>query len=69
VVRHTEIKFSKKVDSALVAFPYFESVDGGALKQKFHRKGHVMVPVNVKLKTKSGDVATHAVYHWFVARL
>ena len=66
VVRRAEIKYSKQVNADLVAHPYINSDDQIDLEQKLATKGRVILPVHVKLKTQEGEVATHAVYHWYI---
>ncbi len=66
VVRRAEIKYSKQVNADLVAHPYINSDDQIDLEQKLDTKGWVILPVHVKLKTKEGEITTHAVYHWYI---
>jgi hypothetical protein len=69
VVRRAEIKYSKQVSSTLVAFPYIEKADEEKLHKQLHSSRRALLAVHVKLKTQSGEVATHAVYHWFITKL
>lgn len=66
LVHRAEIKYSRPAVSTLVAFPYFDRVDFERLLASFESKKRVIVPVNVKLKTETGEVTTHAIYHWYI---
>jgi hypothetical protein len=69
VVRRAEIKYSKQVNSTLTAFPYIEKPDEEKLLKQLDSKGRVLLAVHVELKTESGEIATYAVYHWFITKL
>ncbi len=68
VVRRAEIKYSKPVNSTLIAFPSIEQADEEKLEKQLLAKGRALVAVDVKLKTAAGEVTTHAIYHWFVTK-
>ena len=69
VVRRAEIKYSKPVNSTLTAFPYIEKADEQKLLQQMSSKGRALLAVHVELKSESGEIATYAVYHWFITKL
>ena len=69
VVRRAEIKYSKQVNSTLTAFPYIEKADEQKLLKQLDSKGRALLAVHVELKTQCGEVATYAVYHWFITKL
>jgi len=69
VVRRAEIKYSQPVESVLQAWPYLEEGAEQKMRVQLSSRGRSILPVHVKLKTGQGDIATHAVYHWFISML
>ena len=69
VVRRAEIKYCKPVESVLQAWPYLEEGVEQKMRVQLTSRGRALLPVHVKLKTVRGDVATHAVYYWFISML
>jgi len=69
VVRRAEIKYSIPVEADLQAWPYLEPGGEEKMRAQLSSRGRTILSVHVKLKTAQGDVATHAVYHWFISML
>ena len=69
VVRRAEIKYSKPVDCLLTACPSADDGEAKKMLDQLERKGKALFSVQVKLKNETGEITTHAVYHWFVTKL
>ena len=66
VVRRAEIKYSRPVAADLTAYVHIDEDEQQRFLRQLENKGRALISVNVELKERQGELATQAVYQWFV---